>query len=457
VLALALLVLNHVNIIDVAGGSVLSNWAIEIEDGRIRAIADSSDYRPPADATLMDLPGRYVMPGLVEMHAHLMFPPLDSEGRPLPTFDRDTTLQILRVMLAFGITTVRDTGAPTEAAVTMRGLVARGEVTGPNILTAGRILNTGSYNHAIYVPVNSETEVQREVEWQAKAGVDFIKVYADMPPALVRAAIEEARRYNIPVIGHLQATTWTQAAEMGIGAICHAAPWSAEYLPFLSRAGYKEGFFGRVYWLEHVELNDPAIREMATTMASKHVPVDPTLMAFRTKFWGNDPAYTRSPRQNLAPARLLAAWPVRSNTADWTGDQYRAAKAQWPKLLAFVKLLYDRGVLLTAGTDTPFPWIIPGVSLHEELRLLKEAGIPTAAVLRMATLNAATALGRTQDLGSVTAGKQADLVVLHANPLVDLANTERIEMVLKGGRIYRPNQLLASPQQATGTPPAPAR
>jgi imidazolonepropionase-like amidohydrolase len=197
-----------------------------------------------------------------------------------------------------------------------------------------------------------------------------------------------------------------------------------------------------VYWLNHVELDDPSIRDMITTLAAKRVSVDPTLMAFRTKFFGNDPAYTHHPRQSLAPARLVESWPIRSSTADWTPEQYIAAKAQWPKLLSLVKLMFDRGVLLTAGTDTPFPWIIPGLSLHEELRLLKEAGIPNAAVLRIATLNAATALGRMRDLGAVAAGKQADLLVLNGDPLTDLANTERIELVIKAGRIYKPGQLL---------------
>ena len=98
--------------------------------------------------------------------------------------------------------------------------------------------------------------------------------------------------------------------------------------------------------------------------------------------------------------------------------------------------MYDRGVLLTAGTDTPFPWIVPGVSFHEGLRLLAEAGIPTAAVIRMGTINADLALK--QNIGSVESGKEADLVILAANPLDSLLNTERIEIVIKAGQVYKP-------------------
>jgi imidazolonepropionase-like amidohydrolase len=138
----------------------------------------------------------------------------------------------------------------------------------------------------------------------------------------------------------------------------------------------------------------------------------------------------------------LAAWPQRSNTADWTPEQYRAAKDQWPKLLALVKLLFDKGVLLTAGTDTPFPWIIPGVSFHEELRLLSEAGLPTSAVLRTATYNAALALHKEQTIGTIDIGKRADLVVLGANPLDAISNTERIELIIKAGQVFRQSDLL---------------
>jgi imidazolonepropionase-like amidohydrolase len=315
-------------------------------------------------------------------------------------------------------------------------MLSRGEVVGPRLFTAGRILTAAPLRHAIYAPVTNEREVREEIAWQAQAGVDFIKLYQDLPPVLVRAGIEEAHRRGLRVIGHLQSTTWTDAARMRIDFIAHAAPWAPEYLDTAARATYRPDMFGRVYWLEHLDLNSAAVQEMIAALVEHHVSVDPTLMAFRTKFWGDDPRYTANPRRDAAPPKLWAGFARRSNTADWTPGQYHAARAQWPKLLAFVKLMYDRGVLLTAGTDTPFPWILPGVSLHEELRLLAEAGIPTAAILRMATINAGVALK--QNIGSIEPGKEADLVILGANPLEALENTERIEIVMKAGRIYTP-------------------
>ena len=436
-LAAALLVLNHIALIDVVRGAVEPDRAIVIEAGHIRAVAPASSYRPPRDAEVLDLKGKYVAPGFIDMHVHALFPPLDDDGRPMPMFDRETSLQLLRALLDHGITTIRDTGDATEPIVTVRGMIERGEIEGPRILTAGRILNTGSFRHAIYAPVNTEAEVRAEVDWQASAGVDFIKVYQDMPPELVRVAIEEAHRRGIRVIGHVQATTWTEAARMGIDLICHAAPWSTAYLPAAAQRDYHPDMYGRVYWLDHLDLDAPPVREMISTLAEHHVSVDPTLMAFRTKFWGDDPRYTDNPDRGVAPPKLWAGFARRSNTVDWTPEQYRAARAQWPKLLALVKRMYEGGILLTAGTDTPFPWIIPGVAFHEELRLLVSAGIPVPEVLRMATINGARALRKDAEIGTIEPGKRADLVVLDANPLADIANTAHIVMVVQSGKIRR--------------------
>src|SRR5262249_2864337 len=314
--------------------------------------------------------------------------------------------------------------------------LTRGVIVGPRLLTAGRILTAAPMRHAIYASVSNERDVKEEIDWQANVGVDFIKLYQDLPPALVRAAIDEAHHRGIRVIGHLQSTAWTDAARMGIDFIVHAAPWAPEYLETGARARYQPSMFGRVYWLEQLDLNYPAVQEMIAALIDHRVSADPTLKAFRTKFWGDDPRYTDNPRRDETPPKLWAGFSRRSNTADWTPTQYRAARAQWPKLLALVKLMHDRGVLLTVGTDTPFPWIVPGASYHEELRLLADAGIPIPDVLRMATINAGIALK--QNIGSLEPGKEADIVILTANPLQSLRNTERIETITKAGRIFKP-------------------
>lgn len=436
-------VLQHVAVVDTARGTLLPDRAVEIRRDRITAVAPSAGYKPPTGARVLDLPGRYVVPGFVEMHAHLFSHPWDEKGELMPRFDREATLEMLRLLLAHGITTVRDPGSETEAAVTLRRMIAEGKVTGPSLLTAGRIVNASSFNPEPFAPVKDEAAIRREIRWQAAAGVDFIKVYSSMTPELLKVAVEEAHAHGLRVIGHLQRTTWTQAAELGIDAVTHGASWSPEYLSEADRPGYDQTVFGRVYWLEHLDLKSPVVVSMAETLARRRVTVDPTLIAMHTKFWGNDPRYTQHPQMSLAPEAFRRGWPKGIFTASWTDDQYRQAQARWPKMQALTKLLFDRGVLLTVGTDTPTPWIIPGVSFHEEMALLAEAGIPAKDVLRMATANGAKALGKEKSIGAVAAGMRADLVVLRANPLEDIRNTREIEMVLQGGKTHAPKDLLA--------------
>ena len=148
-LALALLVLNHISVIDVVRGIAEPDRAVEVEGSRIRTVLPAEGYQPPAGAQVFDLPGRFLLPGFVEMHAHVLFPPLDEDGHPLPSYDRETSLALLRTLLSNGITTVRDPGDATEAAVAVRGLLARGVIVGPRLLTAGRILTTAPMRHAI--------------------------------------------------------------------------------------------------------------------------------------------------------------------------------------------------------------------------------------------------------------------------------------------------------------------
>ncbi len=411
VLAAALLI-HNVTVIDPAARSVRPHEDVCIAGDRVAAKCD------PA-AKVIDGSGKYLIPGLADMHAHLFEHGRDEKGNLRPRFDRPTIEQMLRAFLDFGVTTIRDPGAETEAAVTLRNMVAKGAVAGPDILTCGRILNSSDFDPEPFQPVHSEEEIRREIRWQKAAGVDCIKVYASMPPNFVAAAIDEAHKNGLPIIGHLQRTTWTEAARMSIDGVEHAAPWSSAY----TDSGYDNSMFGRVYWLEH--LNDAAIDEMVRELARHKVVVDPTLMAMVTKFYGDDPRWTQNPDIKLAPPLVQRSWSFFTFTKDWTPEQYRAAHAPWPKLLQLTKKLFDAGVPLAAGTDTPTPWIVPGASLHEELRLLHDAGIPAMDVLRIATR------------GKIEPGARADLVLLEKNPLDNVANTRTIVAVIKHGAIVR--------------------
>lgn len=430
----ACLLIHNVTAIDPASRTV-EKVDIRIEDGRIARIGGARRDMECANTIVGS--GKFLIPGLTDMHAHLFNHPWDEKGNLRPRFDRPSIEQMLRTFLAFGVTTVRDPGSETEAAVTLRAMVNGGKVTGPTIVTCGRILNQSDFDPEPFTPVHDADEMRREIRWQAAAGVDCVKIYASVRPELAKVAIDEAHKQGLPIIGHLQRTTWTEAANLGIDGVEHPAPWSAEYVTATERPNYQQDMFGRVFWLEH--LDDKAIAEMVAALAKHRVVVDPTLMAMATKF---EPAkWSQSADVALAPELIRRGWPAGSFTRSWTPEQFAAAQRAWPKLLALTKKLHDGGVALVIGTDTATPWIVPGASVHDEMLLLRDAGLSPMDVLRAATTSAAQALRR-PDSGAIRLGARADLVLLDRDPLEDLRNTRSISLVIHNGVAYDPAELL---------------
>jgi imidazolonepropionase-like amidohydrolase len=428
------LVLHDVTVIDGTGAAAQAHRDVVVSDGRIAAIEDAGAFAHPDGARVIAGTGRFLIPGLVDMHAHVAGDVMDENGEPGDRWEREVALSFLRTLLAFGVTTVRDPGAITADALVLRSALRSGEIEGPELFTAGRILSHSDFRPPPFAPVADEGEVREEIRWQALLGVDFIKLYSSMPPALVAVAVEEAHGLGLPVIGHLQRTTWTEAARLGIDGLEHAAPWSPAYVREAHRAAMPDGMLGRVHWLEH--LDQALVDEMIDALVQHRVVVDPTLMAtMKTKFWANDPRWTESPDLALVPERVRKGWAAGGFTRSWSAEDFARAKKAWPILLDLIGRMHDRGVHLVAGTDTPTPWIVPGPSLHDELQLLAEAGIPPLEVLRIATSNAARALGRERELGSIRPGLRADLIVLSRDPVESIANTRAIEMVIQNGAV----------------------
>jgi imidazolonepropionase-like amidohydrolase len=424
------LLLHDVTLIDGSGAGPRPRTDVLVAGARIAAVgpAGSLDAR---GSTVVNLAGRFLVPGFVDLHAHVMIHAWDEDGHVRPRWDRQGALEMLRLLLDHGVTTVRDPGAETEAAIALREELASGKVAGPTLFLAGRILNSSPFDAAPFLPVFTPEAVRREVRRQAAAGVDAIKVYASMPPPLVRTAIEEAHAHKLPVLGHLQATTWTEATRLGIDGLEHAAPWSRSYLPAAKQAAYPETLLGRIDWLEAVDLDGPQIRGLLDELVKHHVTVDPTLIAMWTKFFGD--VARRGKDIPRTPAIYRAGWAAGSFTRGWSEADYHRAHAAWPKLQELVRRMWKRGVRITVGTDTPTPWIVPGASVHDEMALLRDIGLPALDVLRAATSNAACALGKSDVFGTVSPGKRADLVILARDPLADIHNTRSIERVYQAG------------------------
>lgn len=442
-----LLVLENTTLIDGTGASPRSGAVVIIQDSQIVKVGQTGDFRYPEDATVHDLSGRFVMPGLIEAHAHLPGPALQEE--------------MLRTYVAFGVTTLFDPAAIGSMGIEVRERVSTGELFGPRILTAGRALNGPSFldGFARFTRVETAEEVVAEVQRQADLGVDFIKVYAHLPPKHVRATIEEAHRLGIPVVGHLGRTGWTDAARAGIDIIVHSAlagpTWELVPAPhrndfrdlYLPSANYPEDYDASRFrpWRELVKLDGAELETLIELLLENGTVVDPNLVVMESIIWGDDAAARERLEPDFAPEPLRTQWRQGLNpgTATWSEEDFAEAKATWPLFLDFVRILHERGVPLTAGTDLANPWITPGPALHRELELLVSAGIPPLEVLTMVTANPAEALGILEETGTVEAGKRADLVILAADPVHDIRNTRKIETVIMGGRSFDPDSLLA--------------
>jgi imidazolonepropionase-like amidohydrolase len=426
------LIIRNATVIEGTGRAPQANVDVCIAGGRIVSVArrcTAPDAAPVVDAT-----GMYLLPGFVDVHVHLLEHGRDEKGEIPARIDWDLVRSSLRLLVDHGVTTVRDPGSETEAAITLRGMLERGDVVGPRLLTAGRIINASPFNPEPFRPVRTADDVLREIRWQKAAGVDFIKIYSAVSPDLAKVAIDEAHRLGLPVIGHLQRTTWTAAARMGIDYIAHGAPWTPDLLPDDKRGGYEQTMFGRVYWLESLDLAAPQLDSLVGALNAHGVVVDPTLIAYHTKFFGSDSRWLDNPDNALLSSGLIAGWRAGNFTRDWTAQQFAAAQRAWPKMLALTKLLFDRRVRLTVGTDAPTPWVVPGASFHDELVFLRDAGIPELDIIKMATFDAARALRRENEFGSIQPGRRADLV-LTADPLAKIEHTRSIAAVIQSGRL----------------------
>ena len=435
------LVLRGVTVIDGSGSPPLAGQTLVVMDGRITALGSAPDI--PDGAEVLDLAGRWVIPGLIDTHTH-MPPPPDQ-----PRF--------LETLLAFGVTTARSTAAAPEAGVDLRSRLAAGTIRGPRFLTAGRLIDGPQTIFPGFASVvTTETEIRAEVRRQADLGVDFLKLYVGLGPALVRAAIDEAHAHGLPVVGHLGRTTWTEALGAGIDALTHSCFWglahslvpradSAAFVEFFQpNAGFDPDLFED--WTTAFDTADPRFLEFAAAAAARGVAIDPNLVLCEAVVRGDEMATRERLMTDLDVQPAPFPHPY---SAGWSAPEHDRAEEAFARFLEAVVELHRRGVLLTLGSDTMNPWMTPGASAHRELELLVAAGLTPIEALRVATRNGALALGISSTTGTLGPGKAADLVVLRGNPTMDIANTRAIEFVIAAGRRIEPVVSLDTFSRAT--------
>ena len=405
-----IMIIYNVTLIDVVNSTPRDNVAIIINENNIDNIIAINDIhhdnrssideiiKNNSHAILINATGKYLIPGLIDMHAHVA-------GVLKNSFNYSLAVETLSTLLDYGVTTIRNPGGPTEKSIYLREEIFSNEIHGPQILTAGDLLNSPQeIVPFVEKKVSTEIEVRTEVKRQATMGVDFIKLYVGLTPNLVSAAIDEAHLNGIRAIGHLYSTSWADAANMGIDYLTHGVPVDPTTLSGENSSIFKtstiSGPFDHFSWLEMVDLNSQEVIEMVESLSKNNVTVDPTLSIYEA---------------------MLSDHPN--------------SKYLWSKLMGLTKKMYDNDVNILAGTDIPNFGLILGKSLHHELELLVETGIPQHEVIRIATINAAKSLELDDEVGTIELNKQADMVILSSNPLEDIRNTQDIYMVINNGKL----------------------
>ena len=440
-------ILEGATLIDGTGASPITSAVVEIHDDRIKRIGKVGEFRYPSGASIRDLQGKWILPGFVEMHAHL----------PAAAYQQ----QVLCTYLAHGVTTLMNPAASRQTGIKPKWELSSGYLIGPRMFTAGRALNGSSFlnGQSWVVCMDTEAEIQAEVEQQATMGVDFIKVFAHLDPKLMSAAIKEAHLHELKVIGHLGRTSWKEAIDLGIDIIVHSAligpTW--ELVPESERGLFREisifppttgfdAFDASLYkiWCDLVDLYDSPFQSLMIALVENNVVVDPNLVVFETFIWGDDEKTQERLEPDVAPNHLARKWCGTSHpfTTTWDEEDFKQVKATWPLFLEMISLFHKNGVFLTAGSDLGTPWITPGVAFHRELHLLSESGISNLDVLSIATRNGAQALGIHSETGTIEEGKLADLVILSSDPIEDISNTRKIESVYMNGKMYDPVLLM---------------
>lgn len=430
------LAITGATVIDGTGAPARPGTTILVRDGRISAVVSDSDADVPDAATVIDAAGKYVIPGLADMHVHF------GRGGGLPNSPRSVE-RALRQYLFYGVTTVLNLGAyygRADQIVELRRRRADGEILAPNIYATGGLLtvpgahpiddwplpdsadrSTYDWSQRGVWVVRTEAEVREVVARMAAAGMDGVKVvitsdslappYPEgprMPLEMVEAAVEEGRKHGLPVFAHAERP---HALEVAVEAGVHA--------------------------VVHLVVPEEPWPELLTAMRKRNIYYVPTLSTLiSADVWGDpsdnltDP-FLRSGVERRLIDTLLAS--PRNPTAPPTEEDWAYRRS----VLGALKTAHDAGVELAAGSDPPGGLRFHGYSMHHELELMVEAGLTPIEALVIATRRPAEMLGEEDVFGTVEPGKRADLVVLDANPLQDITNTQRIQAVVADGRLYR--------------------
>jgi len=423
-----LLVLTNVTVIDIRAGALQHEQTVVLERNHIASVGPRKSAKYPRNAPSVNCRGLFLIPGLWDMHVHLVF------GDWFPGA-KDISLPLFA---ANGVTGVRDMGSELDIVQAWRNEIEAGRLIGPRIYTSGPMLDGPKPRFPSSLAIGTPEDAHRAVADLKRRGADFIKLQSLIPREAVFAIAEEAKKQEIAFEGHVPDAA--RASEMSaagmksfehlIGIFEGSSPAEDEFL----KGNKTEGKFLATY-------DAARAASLAEMLAKNQTWQCPTLVWERGGNLIDVSDFSKDERVKYVPASWKnKTWKRFTDeiTQGYGTDNLAIRKRFIEKELEVVGMLHKAGVAFLAGTDTPAGvHIFPGYSLHEELQRFVAAGFTPLEALQTATLNPARFFGMEEQIGAVEKGKLADLVLLSANPLEDIANTQKIAAVIVNGRYYR--------------------
>ena len=441
------MVLTHVRIIDGTGVPAVEDQNVVIEGGKITAIEKGADVAADKNTVVLDLHGHTVMPGIVGMHDHLFYivrPNLDSRRHfDDPVLVTQMTFSAPRLCLASGVTTMRTTGSVEPYAdLNLKRDIDAGKLPGPHLDVTGPYLE-GSQSYFLQMPhLTGPDDARQTVEYWADRGVTSFKAYMNITRAELKAAIDAAHQRGIKVTGHLCSVTYKEAAELGIDDLEHGffvnTQLDSNKKPDVCSQSEGDETLARM------DPGTPEAKDLINTLISLHVAITSTLPVFEGDLGGGRPPLRQQALEAMTPQAREDFFLLRQRPASAPAPKIDPALL-WKHDLQLEHAFFAAGGLLLAGPDpTGRGDVLPGFGDQRGIELLVEAGFSPVEAIKIATLNGAVYLGKDKQIGSIAAGKNADVVVIKGDPSKQISDIENVEIVFKDGVGYDSQKLLDS-------------
>jgi len=421
--------LTHVRVIDGTGAPSRADQTLVIRDGLIAAVGPNVAI--PEGATVIDATGKSVIPGLVMLHEHTYYP----TG---PNVYGQLGQSFTRLYLAGGVTTMRTGGNVNGVMdITLAKRAAAGEIASPAIDATAPYLN-GANSFLQMHSLKDAEDASRQVAYWYEMGATSFKAYMQITRAELGAAIQEAHRRGIKVTGHLCSVTYAEAAALGIDNLEHGFAASTDFIAS-KQPDVCPGQGAGQQTIAALDPDGAPFKQLVKTLIDSKVALTSTLTVFETF----------TPGRPMPPGVEVLVAPLREQfeqTFERTSKNQNSNYAQlFPKLMQLERAFVRAGGMLVAGTDpTGSGGVIPGYSNQRQLELLVEAGFTPLEAITIGTLNGAKYMGRDKSIGSIAAGKQADLVLISGDPSTVIADVRKVDTVFRHGVGFDPAKLIQS-------------